>query len=326
MQMNMKHIKKLPIIPLCAAAFLGSCTTDNDLMDQVSDSTAVVYMPQATQSPAVFTFERGQADAEIIYGACYGGPHANTGDITVQFSTEPGLAEHFNDENFTEYPIMPDGSYELEQTSATIASGKVSTAPLTIRLHLDKLEGVGGYLLPVTISANAKLNEQLRTTFFLVKALYPSNPFPMLDRSQWAITGISSEEATGDGANNGKAIYALDGVETTWWSTQWKGAKPGPPHVLTIDMSTAQKLHGFSITGRLTADGELKSTGNPKDINVETSTDGVNWTYSESFTLTNIKENVFYLAYAQNARYFRITVSTSQGDIYLTHIGELNAF
>lgn len=318
-------MKKYILIISCIAAATG-CTSKNDLLDHISDSTAVVYMPQATQSPAAFTFNRDELTAEITYGACYGGPHAPTAEIKVDFFSNPALVTHFNSKYFTAYPVMPDGSYELEESSATIPAGKVNTRPLTIKVHLDKLKGVGGYLLPVTINADSKVNPDLRTTFYLVKALYTANPFTMLDRSQWSIISKSSEEPTGDGANNGRTTFALDGLETTWWSTQWKAAKPGPPHHITIDMQTSQQLHGFAFTGRLDAQGNLKSTGNPKDIIVQTSTNGTDWTYSENFKLENIKENVIYLAYEQNARFFRITVNTSQGDVYLTHMSELNAF
>lgn len=310
----------------CTALTLGGCSNDGNLMDHVSDSTSNVYMPQALQTPAVFTFNRDDTQTELIYGACFGGPHANNKDILVEFSPAPGLVSSFNNQYFTNYPVMPAGSYELEQSSAAIPSGKVNTPPLKVRLHLDKLEGIGGYLLPVTIQSSNKLNDRLKTTYFLVKALYTSNPFPELDRSAWEVAGFSSEEPTGDGANNGKAIYAIDPSASTWWSTTWKASKPGPPHVLTIDMHATQKLHGFSITGRLDAAGNFKTSGNPKGIIVETSIDGTTWSYNESFTLENIKENTFYLSYAQEARYFRMTINTSQGDIYLTHIGDLKAF
>ena len=314
----------IPVL-CCAAVALGSCGKNRDLISHISDSTAVVYMPQASRSPASFTFNRDAATAQIVYGACYGGPHAPKGDIAVQFSTSPALVSHFNTENFTTYPLMPEGSYELEQTSAVIPSGKVNTAPFNITLHLDKLDGVGGYLLPVTVQTSAKVNEKLRTTFFLVKALYTVNPFQAYDRAAFKVLNFSSEEKTGEGLTNGRAIYALDGNDDTFWSTEWKAAKPGPPHHVTIDMQAEKKIHGFTFTGRMVS-GAVKTTGNPKDVILETSTDGVTWSYRENFVLENTKLNTFYLAYSQQARYFRFTINTSQGDIYLTHIAEINVF
>jgi hypothetical protein len=92
-------------------------------------------------------------------------------------------------------------------------------------------------------------------------------------------------------------------------------------------MQQVQKVHGISITGRTDKNtGEVKATGNPKNIIIELSTDGKVWNYSESFTLANDKISTIYLAYAQQARYFKMTINTSQGDSYLTNMAEINAF
>lgn len=319
---------KIKILAACSAVvILTSCGRDRDLMKNISDSTAVVYMPQAVKMPSVYSFDiTGKADT-IIYGACYGGPHSPGSDIAVQFRTDVSLLDHFNASNFTNYPILPEGSYELEQSSSVIPAGKYSTPPLKLSVHVDKLDGVGSYLLPVSITTAAKVNESLRTTYFLINAKYTSNPFPAFDRSAWKVTGFSSEETTGEGTANGRTIYALDGNDDTFWSTQWKTAKPGPPHHIIIDMQNEQKLHGFTFTGRTDkATGEVKASGNPKNIIVQTSNDGNTWDYSASFILDNNKLSTIYLAYARKARYFKIIVNTSQGDSYLTNIAELNAF
>jgi hypothetical protein len=92
-------------------------------------------------------------------------------------------------------------------------------------------------------------------------------------------------------------------------------------------MQQEQKIHGLEITGRTDKNtGEVKATGNPKNVIVELSTDGQQWFYTESFTLENDKVSTIYLAYAKVARYLKITVNTSQGDTYLTNMAEINAF
>ncbi|WP_341837823.1 DUF1735 domain-containing protein [Chitinophaga pollutisoli] len=320
--MKASHIS----IILFAVAALTSCgRTDADLIDHISDSSAVVYMPQAIRLPAEYTFQRSAQSARMVYGANYGGPHNPGADIRVSFSVDPGKTGGFNDEFFTRYPVMPAGSYELESQEATIPAGKVATPPMNITVHLDKLEGVGGYLLPVTVSTDKKINESLRTTYYLVKALYEENPFPMYDRTGWEVKGISSEETTGEGANNGRAIFVLDNNPATFWTTQWKAAKPGPPHHIIIDMKETKKLHGLTFTARV-ANGTMRPTGTPKGIVVEAGADGVQWPYREEFTLNNIELNTIYLAYPPEARYFKVTINTSQGDVYLTHFAELNVF
>ncbi|MBC9930513.1 BT_3987 domain-containing protein [Chitinophaga qingshengii] len=319
---------KMKILTGCGMAMLlASCGQDKDLLRNISDSIAVVYMPQAVNSPASYSFTRSAGTDSIIYGANYGGPHSPAADIQVQFRTNPALVEKFNTKNYTNYPLLPEGTYQLEQSSAVIPAGKYSTPALKIRVNTGKLDGVGNYLLPVSITTDAQVNEALRTTYFLINAKYTSNPFPLFDRQSWKITKFSSEEPTGEGATNGHAIHALDGNVDTYWTTEWKANKPGPPHILTIDMQAAQSLHGFAITGRTDKNtGEVKATGNPKNMIIETSLDGNVWDYTETFTLDNVKVSTIYLSYARQARFFRFTINTSQGDTYLTNIAEVNAF
>lgn len=45
-----------------------------------------------------------------------------------------------------------------------------------------------------------------------------------ISKTNWTILSVDSEEATGEGANNGHAIHAIDGVESTFWHTQWQNA------------------------------------------------------------------------------------------------------
>lgn len=315
------------MISFIVATVWSSCRNNSMELKNVSDSTAVVYMPQAVTSPAVYAFEISEKSDSIVYGACYGGPHSPASDIAVKFSVDTSLRSQFNRDNFTSYPILPEGSYELEQSDAVIPAGRFSTAPLNLVVHMNKLDGVGSYLLPVTIETGMKVNEKLRTAYFLINGHYTANPFPALDRSHWQVVGFSSEEPTGEGAANGHAIHALDGDVKTFWSTQWKAAKPGPPHHIVIDMAEAQQIHGISITGRTDKNtGEVKATGNPKDMIVALSMDGKTWSYTENFTLVNDRVSTIYLAYSQQARFVKLTINTSQGDSYLTNMAEINAF
>lgn len=307
-----------------AIGFLGSCKPDTDnLLGGNVDNYSGVYMPQAVNKPATYSFKVSSTPETIVYGANFGGPVSPSGGINVQFQPDLALVSSYNAANFTQYPVMPDGSYKLEQTSATIASGSTGTAPLKLSIYTDKLDGVGGYLLPVSVKSDYNVKESLRTTYFLVSAQYTTNPFSNLDRSAWQVVAFSSDE--NENANGGRVQYAFDGNVATFWSTSWRTTKPGPPHFVTVDMGTAKKLHGFKIAGRLD-NGQPRTTGNPRDIVVQTGNDGVNWTYSQAFSLQNLAESTIYLDYAQTARYFKITINSSQSDNYLTHIAELNAF
>ncbi|EOR94317.1 sialidase precursor, exo-alpha-sialidase [Arcticibacter svalbardensis MN12-7] len=313
---------------ICISFALGCGKADIDMLQGNQDVYSSVYMPQAVNSPAVHQFSFSNTPDTIFYGANYGGPGILSADIQVNFEEDAALVAKFNETNFTNYKAMPAGSFAFEKNTVVLSKAKQSTDPLRISIFTDKLDGVGGYLLPVTIKTDGliKVNESLKTTYYLINATYATNPYVSFDNSTWEIVSLSSEETTGEGVANGRAIYAFDKNGATFWTTQWKTAKPGPPHIIAVDMKEEKKLRGFIITGRKETTGLVKATGNPRDIIIQTSMDGITWTYSQSFALANVLENTIYLNYAQMARFFKITINASQGDTYLTHIAELSAF
>ena len=312
---------------LSTGALTLSCQPDtDDLLKGQEDVYSGIYMPQAISKPAKYTFTVSNQPETIIYGANYGGPTPLGQDLPVQFSANAALVAPYNSTNFTDYPLLPENSYTLEQSSSVIPAKGQGTPPLRLQIHTDKLGGVGGYLLPVSVAVQdgtGRIKEELSTTYFLINANYETNPFTDLDRSAWQVTAFSSDE--NENASGGRVRHALDNNLNTFWTTSWRTTKPGPPHFITVDMGSAQKINGLKILGRL-ANGEPRSTGNPRDIVVQTSQDGSNWTFSQPFSLQNLAESTLYLNYAQTARYFKITINSSQGDNYLTHIVEVKAF
>lgn len=328
---TMKNIfnYKLFSIVIGTIIFLGCEKPDVDLLKGSTDIYSSIYMPQAVNKPAVYQFNFSGNKDSIIYGANFGGPGTLAKDIQISFMDDSALVSKYNAANFTSYKPMPEGSYAFEKSTATLTTVKKSTEALKLSIFTAKLDGVGGYLLPVTIKndGNVAVNESLKTTYFLISGAYASNPYPLYDNTAWKIISFSSEEKVGEGLTNGRAIFAFDKNPDTFWSTEWKANKPGPPHIVVVDMLTPQKLHGFSFTGRKDpATGLARTTGNPRDIVLQTSADGITWTYTQSFALSNILVNTIYLNYSQTARFFKLTVNASQSDNYLTHIAELTAF
>lgn len=306
----------------CYIFLLGlfSCTDKFELPDQPLSAYNKVYMPLAVNNPNVYAFQVADTVQTMIYSASYGGQDYPANDIQVTFSPNTALVDSFNEANHTAYLPMPEKSYTLSTTTGTIVKGGLSTGPQVIGV---KTSGAGSidvmkdYLLPVSIvSASAAINENLRTTFYKIRADYA-----LYDRTNWAVLSFSSQEANGEGAGNGKVINAFDNNAATYWHTQWQGASPGPPHFFVIDMGEEKTLHGFSFLGR-----QSDNNGKPQDIEVQTSMDNITWTTAGSFTLANINDlQLKVLSSATAARYFKITVLSSYNASY-THLAELNAF
>ncbi|PSL42698.1 putative secreted protein (Por secretion system target) [Chitinophaga niastensis] len=91
-------------------------------------------------------------------------------------------------------------------------------------------------------------------------------------KSTW-ITTASSEETIGEGANNGRAIFATDGDTTTYWHTQWYNQTVPHPHDLIINLGTCSTIGNLSYLPR--QDGGTNGTITGYEIYI--STDSLSW-------------------------------------------------
>ena len=239
----------------------------------------------------------------------------------------------YNQKHQSNYPMMLDGSYTIENLEAVIPNGKYISSPIRIAINSQAFDGVGVFLLPVRIenvTPDLAVNESLQTAYLRINGYYTENPFPRYDRSGWSIVGFSTQEAeaTSTYPNRGLAVSIIDGENNTYWGTQWRTAKPGPPHWIAVDMGAPKELHGLTIRGRSDKEGSdvPKSSGNPRIFNIDVSDDNQNWTHAGTFTVENRIENTVYLDHKATGRYFRIFVTATQADLYQTCIAEVWAF
>lgn len=321
--------KSIYLINLTLTVLLGglfSGCEPQELVVPDADSYSKVFMQSATENPNEVEFEMTDEWYSIPVGAGFGGVDLPSSPITVEFRVDLSLVDAFNEANGTNYPAVPEESYEFDQASAVIPASKTSSNVLDLRVNPSKLTGIMAHLLPVVIEkaeGGATINEQLRVAYYLVKGTYSVNPYERIDRSNWSIVDFSTDE--NENAQGGRAPDAIDGDLNTIWATQWRAAKPRPPHFITIDLGKKEVVHGLFIRGRMAGDAP-RDRGNPKEIRIETSEDGVDWTYSQEYSVPNNEENEIWFDYTQNTRYIKITVNETHMDFYQTHISEINAF
>lgn len=301
-----------------AAAFTA-CNDKFELPEQPLSAYTKVYMPQSVNGPKVYSFKISDTAQTMIYSANFGGQDYPAADIQVTFAVNNQLVDSFNKANGTTYAVLPEKSYEYT-TSAVIPKGALSTGPLSVKVKTSgdgAIEVLKDYLLPVTISStSAELNTAMSVAFFKV-SVQPE----VYDRTGWTIAGFSSEEADGEGPNNGRAVFVLDNNPSTFWHTQWKGASPGPPHYLIVDMGAAKTVHGLALTPR-----QSDNSGKPQELTVEASTDNQTWQAVGSFTMENTTaEQMRTLSTYTDARYIKLTITKSYNASY-THLAEFKAF
>lgn len=300
---------------LLASTFF-SCSKDYDT-DYHTDGQANVYISQALglSENATFTYS---STASTLKLTATSGAKA-TQDIKVTFATDPSLVASFDTSNPSKYVKLPDGCVEIPSPVATIPAGEYISNELEVKVKTTGvLDRSTTYLLPVIISKvdGGTLNEAMSVKYYVVTAVYED-----LDKTGWTIQGFDSEEATGEGPNNGRAVFILDNNVSTIWHTQWDGGTPPLPHWVSVDMQSAKLISGLSFVNRQGA-----SNGIPKNIKVQVSTDGTTWTDAGNYVLVqgNAKQFIYFPT-PMSARYFKVTATSSYGDTPYIFMAEMGA-
>ncbi|MDO6429617.1 DUF1735 domain-containing protein [Flavitalea sp. BT771] len=314
----MRHII-LTVLVISSA--MAGCKEEVNLPPQPLSKYIQLYMPQAVNGPVTYNLNTGDTiPPVIIYGADYGGADYPDQDIPVTFTVDASLVDTFNISHNTNYTLLPSKSYKMSELNGVIKKGQLATEPLKISITLkgDSAPDISkAYILPVTITKSAvQVNENLRTAYFIINII-PT----YFDRSSWQIIDFSSQESVGEGANNGRAIFALDGNINTYWHSQWKDAAPGPPHYFTIDMGETRSILGGAFVDRQNA-----SNGRPQDIQIFLSDNNIDWSLAYSGTLLNTADlqKVFFST-AMNGRYVKLQINTAYSSD-LTHLAEFYLF
>ncbi len=143
----------------------------------------------------------------------------------------------------------------------------------------------------------------------------------------WTISDSSSEETTGEGSETGHAKHAIDINNETYWHSAWSASEPSYPHSFTVNLNEDQIIKGFSFLNR-----KAKYNGRPKDITIESSTDGVNFESLGDFRLGDgTAKQLIELTTPITIQYFKVTVRSGYDDktgedVFFTHLAEVGVY
>lgn len=133
-----------------------------------------IYMPTAAADRNNVKLQLKDSVQSFVFGANFGGYGTPGKDITVDFAVATDSVAVYNQKYGTAYPVLPEGFYVIDKTTASIAKGNLSTEPLHVSLNpFGKLESNKTYLLPISISKvtdGFSINPTLKTTYFLITA------------------------------------------------------------------------------------------------------------------------------------------------------------
>lgn len=138
-----------------------------------------------------------------------------------------------------------------------------------------------------------------------------------LNRDGWSCTASSEEPESGP-YEPGYARFAIDDDPKTFWHSRYTGQKFTYPHWLAIDMQQKNRIDGFFVRPR--------GRDIAKNIELEISDDGQDWTPVERFTMYNegsVQE--FMLKKPVTCRFYRIIFKNGHGNSPYTSIVETGA-
>ena len=131
-----------------------------------------------------------------------------------------------------------------------------------------------------------------------------SAPDPTLPRDNWKATADSENPLP----NQHRAVDAIDGAPTTYWSTQFDGGSPAFPHTFTIDQGSAKAISGLTYLGPPTSNGRIGQ------YSIQKSADGSTWTPVVSGTWADDEKPKSAEFGVITARYVRLTALSEAGN------------
>lgn len=258
--------------------------------------------------------------ASVTVPVSFNLPKVQSSEVVVTLGVDQAAFDAYNADpaHTTKYTMMPSTYYKLPTTTVTIPAGIKDTTVL-ITFYPEKIDLAQGYLLPLTITnaTNISLSPNLKTVYFHIE----KDPFPPYSRANWSVVGFNSQEATGEGPNNGRVIFMFDNNPATFWHSKWQGGTDPLPYWFTIDMNASNVVHGISLLPRQ----GVGSEGRPQSVKVEVSNDGTTWTLAGNITVANNSnwQKFMFGTPTAASRYFKVTINSVYGGVSYANLAEV---
>ncbi|MEJ2883547.1 discoidin domain-containing protein [Pedobacter sp. GR22-6] len=305
--------------------FLQGCKDEINLPSQDESIYDQIYMPQAVNGPVSKTLVMKEEEQSLIYGANVGGRGYPKSDIKVSFYLDADKLAAYNTANQTTLELPPAGSVVLSANDATIRKGALATEPLKLRIKTNgnnALKLFKNYLVPISISSDYKINANLQTTYYLLRSEPDISQYPDYDRSGWTVIGFSSQESSGEGPNNGRAIFAFDNNVNTFWHSQWTGNGAVLPHYITVDMGSVKMVHGCNFIQRQASGAD----GKANLMEIHYSKDNITWQKAADIQLQALQSlQKIWLPEFVEARYLKFVIVTNHSKEF-SNMAEIGAF
>lgn len=212
-------------------------------------------------------------------------PMENSWDFDCTLKVTPELLAEYNEANRTDFELLPENCYTLNPKALFVSGKNVSNA--TINIHIADDLKFGKYILPVELTECSMPTFTIKegTDSYLAGIVYQKHiDITKLKEIKLTESMISSNARTEDFeslAARTQLINIIDGDINTSFHSYW--AFHGFPSdfsefpYIQVDLPHVYSGFKFSYTTRTAADGANDGNGNPQELNIYTSEDGVNF-------------------------------------------------
>lgn len=169
----MKKRRFLTLLFITAYAFIiSSCSEDWSVDNDEFTEYIKLYLPKAESDQIVrLVMDEGMTTTfQESYAVFLGGPNDASKNITVSFIVDNQEVANYNEENHTNYQLLPDNLYDLSSNQVTVRSGERGSETITVSINPSLELPVGEYILPLSITSNdVDVNSSLSTIYFIVR-------------------------------------------------------------------------------------------------------------------------------------------------------------
>jgi hypothetical protein len=318
-------MKKRYLIYTTLALLFGlySCEKDTVSYEELTDSKtgALVYSAKAIngiQKLKTFSFvdDAFLPEGTVSFNAGIGSLGLPASDIDVTFSINNSVLDSINDvrelNGQKKYKPFPEESYTISNLKLSIPKGQEYSNSATLVYNPEKFAKDSDYLIAFSIvdASGYAINGKVKTVIYAVSEVIGTPELVL--KTGWEVINISSQESGGEGPTSGYAKAIIDGDASTFWHSCWSTCTTvarNYPHSMTVDMKTANKVHGIEFMQR------QSGTRGVKGIELQVSDDNVNWRTLGDFTLQNvIAPQLVPFLKMETIRYFKIIIKSGYSD------------
>ena len=268
--------------------------------------------------------------------------YPNQWDLTYRITVDAEAVERYNQENDTEFMLLPEGAYELYPDEWTLAA-RSNNKDISYTIFKDAIVNedgrfvYGDYILPLQISEVSQWGIDPQEGLALINVNFM--PAALLKHGWEVIDWNSSITLGPDYVNElGTPDKIIDmdppgtAIHHTWWSSNWEPPWIPMPYHITVDMKAPKTI--LQVQLKFPCQPGEGYRGNVKAGYFEVSDDNETWTKLEDFERPDNSESTDCLAPSRLvvvnvpetvARYIKVVITEAHTYHFEHEDGRLSA-